>query len=241
MTPRPHTRAVCTSARRIGASQWPTARCLQPSVQRQRWLSQTSRRRTTLAAAASSAAAELFAALQVAPLRDVAATVVTGGGAFAWVKLFNWFAAKEVFDRVRPSDDPLAAQRCKPCPCRCDARSLMTGRIAFVRLLQSSDPCMTPAAHVVHRSSAGSSCTSRPAHCTSPCGLSSARSRTRGTARPSSAFSTPSGAADPCLLCCRRPCGFTPRDVTHCWCMHCALNATAAKEHNQRFFICCAG
>jgi hypothetical protein len=34
-------------------------------------------------------------------LRDVAATVVTGGGAFAWVKLFNWFASKEVFDRVR--------------------------------------------------------------------------------------------------------------------------------------------
>ncbi len=42
----------------------------------------------------------MLTALQNPPLRDAAATVVTGVGAFAWVKLFNWFASKQVFDQV---------------------------------------------------------------------------------------------------------------------------------------------
>ena len=92
-----HSSAACSSAQRPATAQWSSKQCLraaQPLQPRQ------TRRQRLCATAASGAAAEVLTALQNPPIRDAAATVVTGVGAFAWVKLFNWFASKQVFDQV---------------------------------------------------------------------------------------------------------------------------------------------
>ena len=104
--------SACLSAQRTAAAQWGCEQCLRGFQPQQ--LRQVNRRRLS-AFRAHSAAADLLTALQHPPLRDAAATVVTGAGAFAWVKLFNWFASKQVFDQVCRGLDCFRCSQCVVC------------------------------------------------------------------------------------------------------------------------------